>query len=653
MRFESVLIQNYRQYDSCQLDFPKSKNTDLHIVIASNGVGKTNLLNAIEWCLYETESHLGDDSSSLPICNMTALEKGQENGEDRETVLVQLDASTEQGSLRFIRTTKVKTTPPYFEDKPSFKVIETIIGKSAQIYEGESAKDIVNQYLPQNIKEYFFFDGEQLFNYFGKSNSNIHVKNSIHEVAQISVVTSAKEHLETIIKDYRDEIGKSNPKTKEINDEIKLLEASKEALQEDNALLEEQIQKAQELINEFNIKINGSERAVEDRDRYESNREELERLDKEYEEKANDLNALVRQYYPALMMYSINNSTRQFIQDKQERGKLPPEVDVELIRRSLSTHKCAVCGRDTDEDAEAHLDALLRQLEVSIGTSHLLVGISSDVTRLCELAKQYDAYKQSIYTAMNGIRSRKNALEMENDEIGKKLFGSEYTAQIATWIQDREIQQNLLTANAKKVGANDVEIQNIVEKRNTLQKKLDAARKADDKVKNLNRCLDFATDAKAIVSEIESEIIDEVRKRMEKETMTLFDDLIWKKDTYGRISLADDYQLELFTKYTDQSCLGSCSAAERELLALAFTIALHKVSGHDAPLFIDTPVGRVSDANRENFARNLIAVSQEKQIILSFTPSEFSKEISKYFDDSVLSSKRWLSLVTEKTVEVN
>lgn len=84
--------------------------------------------------------------------------------------------------------------------------------------------------------------------------------------------------------------------------------------------------------------------------------------------------------------------------------------------------------------------------------------------------------------------------------------------------------------------------------------------------------------------------------------------------------------------------MGSCSAAERELLALAFTIALHRVSGHDSLLFIDTPVGRVSDDNREYFAQKLIEVSATKQLILAFTPSEYSEEIRKYFTPERISS---------------
>lgn len=79
-------------------------------------------------------------------------------------------------------------------------------------------------------------------------------------------------------------------------------------------------------------------------------------------------------------------------------------------------------------------------------------------------------------------------------------------------------------------------------------------------------------------------------------------------------------------------CLGSVSAGERELLALSFTLALHQASGFDSPILIDTPVARISDVNRENFAKVLSEVSTIKQTVLLFTPAEYSEEISRFLD---------------------
>ena len=61
-------------------------------------------------------------------------------------------------------------------------------------------------------------------------------------------------------------------------------------------------------------------------------------------------------------------------------------------------------------------------------------------------------------------------------------------------------------------------------------------------------------------------------------------------------------------------------------------MGVHSVSGFDSPLLIDTPLARVSDNNRVNFADTLLKISESKQIILLLTPAEFSDDIKELFD---------------------
>ena len=93
------------------------------------------------------------------------------------------------------------------------------------------------------------------------------------------------------------------------------------------------------------------------------------------------------------------------------------------------------------------------------------------------------------------------------------------------------------------------------------------------------------------------------------------------------MEILEDYTFRLLDKYGSQT-LGSCSAAERALLALSFTLALQKVSMHDSLLFIDTPIGRVDPDNRQNFVNSLCEIAKEKQVILTFTPAEYDDKVA-------------------------
>ena len=91
---------------------------------------------------------------------------------------------------------------------------------------------------------------------------------------------------------------------------------------------------------------------------------------------------------------------------------------------------------------------------------------------------------------------------------------------------------------------------------------------------------------------------------------------------------------------------GSLSATEQMALAYAFTLAIHKASGKNCPLVIDSPLGRVSDENRENMASALKDVSRNKQIIMLFTPDEYSDSVRKMYEG--IAEVRKLSLSVDE-----
>lgn len=637
MRFDSINILNYRQYKNLDISFPKAKENDLHIIIASNGIGKTNMLNAINWCLYDDEPHLGDSKDSLSICNYKALEEAKNQGLSEVVVSVTINVSTDREKIIFERTSKVITTTK-FKQPSTLKVIITPVSGDSEILQGEEAQEIINKHLPRKIRQYFFFDGEQLHNYFGKGRDTSHVKDSIYEIAQVNVVSNTYTHLKNVIETYRQELSKQNPEIEKYTSELKDKEKEKEKLKDDVDNLEESIHLSQDRIADLRLKISGTEQVAADNDHYEENNERLKELNEIKKRQEDKLRDLVKKYYILLMMYETNLATSKYIESKCDKGVLPPSIDIKLIEKSLKDHECVICKNYLNDTAQKFLQSLLDKYEVSTDVSHKLVEIKNDVYNAVESTKKY---KEEIGTLFEEIRKTDGEIEdltKLNEELYKKISNCSAKDEIKSWIDERNNHQELININNQKIGAYKTQIDQLEKYIEDLTGKIESATSSFEKCEKIKEQLNFATEAQKIVSDIEKEMTTEVRERMEEEIKNIFNDLIWKKDTYGRIELSDNYSLKLFHKHTGDSCLGSCSAAERELLALAFTIALHQVSGHEGLLFIDTPVGRVSDENRENFARSLVKVSKNKQLILAFTPSEFSDEISKYFNPTIYSS---------------
>lgn len=122
-----------------------------------------------------------------------------------------------------------------------------------------------------------------------------------------------------------------------------------------------------------------------------------------------------------------------------------------------------------------------------------------------------------------------------------------------------------------------------------------------------------------------------MKNEIQSITWKYFDEMIWKKNTFGSISISDVYDIAVYNK-DHIEMTGSLSATEQMALAYAFTLAIHGASGKNCPLVIDSPLGRVSDENRENMAKALKEVSKEKQIIMLFTPDEYSETVREIYD---------------------
>ena len=428
----------------------------------------------------------------------------------------------------------------------------------------------------------------------------------------------------------------------------------KENLKNDMEELKESNRNAKLRIEQLNTLINGADSVLQDTKIYNANETRIQTLEGELKGLQTELVKLVKKYYLLLAMYRINERTKTYIADKDIRGKLPPDVDIDLLRTSLTSHICAICNQPFSEDSDAvkHMEELLSRYEVSTDVSNKLSEIKNDVIRAVAEAHDYRNAKSALLSSIKGKDKELKELTDANEKLRVKIRGLSSAEQVADWMEERIEQQNALERNGRKIGNYEQMIERIDADIEELNQKESKAIRETNSLNEIKKEKAFAEDALKIIVSIEAEIIADVKSQMENETMQLFNNLVWKENTYGRIEFDDNFKLNLFSKGTDISCIETTSAAERELLALAFTIALHRVSGHDSPLFIDTPVGRVSDNNRINFARTLVDVSTQKQIVLLFTPSEYSDEIKGDFNTSTLSSFVKLGTVSEEITVV-
>lgn len=645
MRIESIDIQNFRQYRNLVFKFPcSSEHNDLHIIYAKNGVGKTNVLNAITWCLYDTEMHLGDKYTASAILNNQQVQELRDhlqeggNAIGDATVRILFSSDDAKEKIRFQRVGKFNvTSEAVIPVNTEFSIMHFIDGEWNSIDTEEETLSLVKKNVPEEIHEYIFFDGEHLENYF-KAGQFENIKNGIEELTQAKIIEKAESAFNKYLTDVLNpQISKSPQKevawAQQELDKIQVaIDSSVDAI---NTYMT-QIHLCDDEIADLDNVINGHVHVSEKTRRLKEVEGSIDKLRNSISQKKAEMMVFAREYLQYFAIYPSIKSLYQYIQEQDQHGKLPPRIDKFLLE-TIEKHKhCLICDQDLGDHSYSFIEELKKELEVSSETSALLNKTVVVLRQYISKLAQYKTKRDSLMNDVKNLRQQYNDYIDEEKQLNTYLMNIPNAEAITKAIeQKKEFRKKRDDMVAKKgveeAHKKELDAQYIVQGR-----KLKSLIDKNQQLEKINAQAEYCKKCRNILKETRLDLLQESRSEMEQETFDTFTKLLWKKDIFSKVEILEDYTFRLLDNYGSQT-LGSCSAAERALLALSFTLALQKVSMHDSLLFIDTPIGRVDEDNRQNFIKTLCEIAKTKQVILTFTPTEYDDKVAAALQDKYAS----------------
>jgi len=641
MRIESIKLINFRQYRNVEISFSISKEKSFNIIQGITGAGKTNLLNAITWCLYGKEKHLTEKYKGYPILNNLTENKMRIN--EKSYVGVEIRYQDEYGKRGIIKRAKA------FKKNDDGKLIEvinsncnstngtilTMVTTVNNDYDISSTypEILINQIIPESIERYFFFDGERLNDYFAE-NSGDKIREAVYKLSQIGLITNSLEHLikkkNNLLKDEK----LITPGVEIIREELENLQ---NMLDEKNGLLEdfrEQKNKAIKIIREYSEKLRHCQ--IDDIKTIQGKREELiqqiEDCQKELREiKKSELDYVVG-VAPMVYAYRAIGTTKDKLDKLQLAGEIPPNYKKEFIQKLLDSGKC-ICAIDISEN-NIHRENVKKLLEecddITNNSAELIENrmiLKNILTEIEQFPTNYKKYVSQIRNIEDKIRD--NNIELK--KINEKLENVDIN-EINDWNSKIIQYTKLRDQQIGNIAITDEEIKKINKNIKDLNFKLQKELNKEEKYAILQKKLLFCDESIKILEKIKNEIVDEIRKEIERETEKQFLELIWKKNTYSKVKIGEDYEISLLDNNNIES-IGTLSAGETQILAFAFIGALNAVSGFHVPIIIDTPLGRISLVPRLNIVSNLHRFLSQKQIILLFTDEEYSESVREKLID--------------------
>ncbi|MBT6690523.1 AAA family ATPase [archaeon] len=625
MKFISLEMENFRQYYSKQkIDFSIKPKKNFTIISGANGCGKTNLLGAINWCFYNDE--------------------GVENGKYKETkklevlnekVLDDMKIGEKKNVSIKIFLGEGQTTDFVIERKKTFKKTDTgrlalvdedfkILKKTSGGFEEEDNKQIlIKQILPKEIRSFFFFDGEKLDSFF-KIGSGTNIKKAIFDVSQIELINNTISHTQRVSREIEKGVDDVNPKIKEKSEEKSSFMEKKEDLEKQKKEHEASIENTEKdilQIDNFLRKFGRSDVSSLQKERDRLKEEAKSIQDREGEIKSK-ITEVVIDNYPSSILSGVIENTINEVEKLDKQKKLPPEIDPKYLEKILKLNKC-ICGRCVDKKSKEFklIDSLIDRNSFGENASLLIEGrgiLNRDSERKEDDIKKLDELNKEFLR----LEERYKQVGNRNKEINLALEGLDEEE-----ISQKETKRNMLHMALIKeesylaVCKND--IKNLDEEIGDLAKELDDLWKKSNESNEVVSQIRLLNESSDVLNKILNEIVEEVRNTIQIKTEEYFFSMIWNKESFEKVRIDDNYNLSVINSYGNE-CLHSLSSGQRQVLALSFMAALKEVSGFDAPVVIDTPLGRISGEPRDNIAKNLPEYLKGTQVTLLVTDTEYT-----------------------------
>jgi DNA sulfur modification protein DndD len=198
-------MKNFRPYHGPELIKFAEGEKNITIIQGENDSGKTSLMNAITWCLYNKEYYRSKGKED--IWNKSAV-KDIDIGDELsvEVTIVMEDNSGE--TVRFVRSKKFIKRDE-LECSPRNSVFNIFINDGEDDNEVTFTDSYLQTHLPETLHEYFLFDGEQLTNFFNKDSHG--VKSAVYDLSQLNLLEKVINHTKARRSDFYSKARQYNP----------------------------------------------------------------------------------------------------------------------------------------------------------------------------------------------------------------------------------------------------------------------------------------------------------------------------------------------------------------------------------------------------------------------------------------------------------
>ena len=638
MKLISIRLCNFRQfYGKTPEIILASGERNTTIIHGNNGAGKTTILNAFTWVLYEKFS--AAFSSEEQLVNKRAITEAQH----QDSLECWVEVGFEHNNKRYQakRLCRAYKTLTGVELGKSELYLQIAGDDGRWLLPEQSAEDIIGRILPVSLHQYFFFDGERI-EQIVRSEQKLEIAEATKTLLGVEVLTRSIKHLKEAKKTLETELATiGDLETKKILREQEKLE------KESERLLNGQIETAQELEHQYELKKILSNRLLEL-----SGAEELQRFREELEAREKLLREQLKQAKDALRRaissrgYGVflSEATAEFravVDELREKGELPVGIKRQFVSDLLNEKRC-ICGAELIEGTHPHHQVSTWMDKAGIvDVEETAIRM---ITQVDEIEKQVPEFWEEVDRQQDNVakgRTELSSIETQLDDIKKKLrsFPNEDISQLQKRLDETEEKIRELTleqgATSQKITRLSVEIESKV--------KQVAKHKMNESKQSLaQRRIAATQDSIERLIEVKTRLDNQFRSSLENRVQEIFALISF---TPYIPKLSEKYELTLIENTAAQETTVAASTGENQILSLSFIAGIidrvrdwiqeNALMGPDNstfPIVMDSPFGSLDEIYRRQIAKILPQLANQLVILVTKTQwrGEVAQEMAKY-----------------------
>lgn len=622
MLIKSLKMQNFRQFKGITaVDFSCDPEQNVTIILGDNTFGKTTLLQAFNWCFYETVMF---DNNPDFLLNLEVA-NGMNNG-DTETVSVEIcvihngvDYVISRSQTYSCANDKV-TGMKKAQVKVSYKQED---GQMESVRATEVQK-VIENILPYDLSTYFFFDTERVRSISTRKD----VADAVKGLLGLSIMDTAIKHIGTK-GNKKTVLGKlygamdldGDEKARGALDMIHSSDAKREAIKT-------QIDTCASQIGQYEVRKDQLDDILRDNQTTATLQKKKEDLERRLSTERSTLESTISLFFKdfskgSLQMYAqpLLGQANDFlaaikIDDKGVRDLTAPTI-LELLKRG----RC-ICGAELCEGNDAY-NHLMEELNY---VPPELIGntVRHFREKLSSFSRNADYTFESLTSRYQEIyRSKARIQEWEDElaDISVQIKGKDNMKQYETELIDVKSRLRDLNAKKERLIRDDATLKSEIER---YKKVYDSLIAVSGKNKETMLLIKYAEEILDWLSSTYKEKESFIREALETKVNNIFEQMY---HGHRRVSIDQKYQVTLLTTIEDKEVAAGESEGSNRVKSFAFIaglVALAKeklianageegfnLSSEPYPLVMDAPFSNADETHTANISKVLPEIAEQ------------------------------------------